>query len=74
MELKYQLKQVLSPRRFLAKELRQMPRHDIRKERLKHDIKECFLTSKKFDEFEHKIKQKGYEIFKARGIACSNFM
>jgi hypothetical protein len=66
MELKYELKQVLSPRRFLAKELRQILRHDVRKERLKHDIKECPTTSKNHGEFEHKIKQKGYEIFKAR--------
>ncbi len=69
MELKHDLKQVLSPRRFLKKELRQIPRNDIRKERLKHDVKECLITSKNYSEFENKMKQKGYEIIKARGIA-----
>jgi hypothetical protein len=69
MELKHKLKQVLSPRRFLAKELRQIPRHDLRKQQLKNDIKECLTASKNYNEFENKIKQKGYEIIKARGIA-----
>ncbi len=69
MELRHELKQVLNPRRYLAKELRQLSRQDIRKEQLKHDIKECLITSKNYSEFENKIKQKGYEIFKARGIA-----
>lgn len=69
MELKYNLKQVLNPRRFLAKGIRQLPRHDARKEKLKNDIKDCLIASKNFGEFENKIKQKGYDIFKARGIA-----
>jgi hypothetical protein len=69
MELKHELKQVLSPKRFLTKELRQIPRHDLRKEQLKNDIKESLAASKNYSEFENKIKRKGYEIFKARGIA-----
>jgi len=69
MELKYELKQVLSPRRFLSKELRQIPRYDARKEQLKGDIKECLTASKSYNEFENKMKQKGYELIKARGIA-----
>ena len=72
METKHALKQVLNPRRFLAKELRQMPRHDVRKEHLKNEIEECLVSSKNYSEFENKIKQKGYEIFKARGIAFRN--
>jgi uncharacterized protein (UPF0335 family) len=69
MELKYELKRVLSPRRFLSKELRQIPRYDARKEQLKGDIKECLTESKSYNEFENKMKQKGYELIKARGIA-----
>lgn len=69
MEIKHELKRVLSPRRFLAKELKQMPRHDLRKEQLKHDIKGCLYSSKNYSEFENKMKQKGYEIYKGRGIA-----
>src|SRR4030095_7441465 len=55
MELKHELKQVLSPRRFLSKELRQIPRYDLRQEQLKQDIKECLIASKNYSEFEHKI-------------------
>jgi|SRR6266498_2903362 len=69
MELKHNLKQVLSPRRYLSKELRQVPRHDVRKEQLKQNIKECLITAKNYSEFENKMKQKGYEIIKGRGIA-----
>jgi len=69
MELKHELKQVLSPRRFLAKELRQLPRQDMRKEKLKNDIKESLISAKNCGEFENNIKQKGYEVIKARGIA-----
>src|SRR4030095_1355126 len=58
-----------APKRFLTKELRQIPRHDLRKEQLKNDIKESLAASKNYSEFENKIKRKGYEIFKARGIA-----
>jgi hypothetical protein len=39
MELKYELKQVLSPR-LLSKEERLIPRQDIRKEQLKKDIQQ----------------------------------
>ncbi len=35
MELKFDLTQVLSPRRFLPKDQRQIPRQDARKEKLK---------------------------------------
>jgi hypothetical protein len=69
MELKYELRQVLSPGRFLSKELRQIPRHDARKDQLKGAIKECLASSKNYNEFENKMKQKGYEVIKARGIA-----
>ena len=65
MELKHELKQVLSPRRFLAKELRHILRHDARKELLKRDIKECLSASKTYSEFENKIMQKGYDLIKA---------
>lgn len=69
MELKYSLQQVLSPRRFLSKDMRQLPRYDARKEAIKNDIRQCLLLSKSYHEFEDKMKQKSYQVIKGRGIA-----
>lgn len=69
MELKYGLQQVLSPRRFLSKEQRHIPRLDQRKEKLRRDIRECMNVSKNYQEFEQKMKQRNYQVLKARGIA-----
>jgi len=69
MELKHGLQQVLNPRRYLAKEFRNIPRLDQRKEQLKEDIKTCLMMAKDYPEFEHKMKSLRYEIIKARGIA-----
>lgn len=69
MELKHDLKQVLSPRQFLPKELRNIPRIDTRKEAIKNDIREALLSSKNYDEFEALMKQKKYEVIRGRGIA-----
>ena len=41
MEVKYGLKQVLSPSRYLSKEQRQIPRNDHRKEQIKAHIREA---------------------------------
>jgi len=68
MELKYDLKQVLSPRRYLSQEQRNIPRHDQRKERLQQDIKEVLSKSANYQQFEQRMKQKGYQITKGRGI------
>ncbi len=68
-ELKYNLKQVLSPRKYLKPDQRNIPRLDTRKEKLKTNIKECLSDSKSFIEFEIKIKERGYEIIKGRGIS-----
>ncbi len=69
MELKYNLQQVLSPRRFLSQEMRQLPRYDGRKEVMKDDVRQCLLASKSYSEFEEKMKQRGYQVVKGRGIA-----
>ena len=68
MELKYDLKQVLSPRRYLSQEQRNIPRHDQRKERLQQDIKDVLSKSANYQQFEQRMKEKGYEITKGRGI------
>jgi hypothetical protein len=72
MELKYQLKQVLSPRRYLSQEQRNIPRHDQRKERLQQDIKQVLSKSSNYQQFEQRMKEKGYAITKGRGISFTD--
>ncbi|MDH7459688.1 relaxase/mobilization nuclease domain-containing protein [Chitinophagaceae bacterium 26-R-25] len=69
MELKYNLKQVQSPRQFLSRELRQSPRQDQRKEKLKKDIKDGILNARSYQEFEQRMNALKYEVIKSRGIA-----
>ena len=69
MEVKYNLKQVLSPRAFLSKEMAVTPRLDSRKEAMKTDIRISLLKSKTFSEFVSLMKQKNYEVIKGRGVA-----
>lgn len=69
MELKYELKHVLSPKRYLSREQRQLPRLDQRKERLREHIRTNLSASKSYGQFEGKIKELGYQVLKGRGIA-----
>ena len=69
MEKRYNLQEVLSPRKFLSKEQRLIPRHDSRKERLKKDIRETLQQVTTYQEFERKMKSLGYAVLKGRGIS-----
>lgn len=69
MEEKHGLQKVLSPRRYLPKEQRHLPRTDERKEKLRQDIKQCLAISKNYEEFKLQMKKLGYQVNKARGIA-----
>lgn len=69
MEQKLQLKQVLSPRLYLSQKERLIERHDIRKDELKQRIQLSIRQSRSYLEFEHRIKQYGYEVIRGRGIA-----
>jgi hypothetical protein len=69
MEKKYNLKEVLSPRKFLSKEQRLIPRNDSRKERLKKDIRETLQQVTTYLAFEQKMKSLGYTVLKGRGIS-----
>lgn len=69
LEVKHELKQVLSPNAFLPKELRNYQRLDERKERLKSHIKQSLASSKNYEEFEQKMEQLKYEVIKMRGKA-----
>ncbi|SEP29147.1 Relaxase/Mobilisation nuclease domain-containing protein [Niastella yeongjuensis] len=69
MEKKYNLREVLNPRKFLSKEQRLIPRQDMRKERLKNDIRDTLQHVTKYQEFEQKMKSLGYSVLKGRGIS-----
>lgn len=69
MELKHGLQQVLSPRRYLSREQRNIPRLDARKELLQKNIRECLFIAKNYHGFERMMKGRHYEVLKARGIA-----
>ena len=69
MEEKHGLQKVLSPKRFLSKDLRHLPRTDQRKEKLRKDIRNCLSQSRSYSEFEQQLKRLGYQVSKARGIA-----
>jgi hypothetical protein len=72
MELKYDLQKVLNPRKYLPKEQRNLPRYDQRKEKLRQHIKEALKGCKEFAQFEQKMKERGYEITKGRGISFTD--
>ena len=72
MEEKHGLQKVLSPRRYLPKEQWHLPRIDMRKEKLRQDIKKCLIASKNYSDFELQIKKLGYQVHKARGIAFTD--
>lgn len=69
MEQRYHLQQVLSPRQFLSKEQRVIPRHDQRKAHIREHIRESLAASRSYEEFERLMKEKKYEVIKGRGIA-----
>ena len=74
IEIKYDLQRVLSSKKFLTKELRQIPRVDTRKEAIKKDIQNALLLSKTYNDFESYLKDKKYQIIKGRGIAFNDKM
>lgn len=73
LEIKHELKQVLSPGRFLSREQRlehkQEKRIDHRKERLKENIWECLLIASDLQDFVRKMEQQGVQVIKSRGIS-----
>ncbi len=69
MELKFRLKQVLSPKQFLSKEQRLLPRNDERKKQLSLLIRRTLYNAKDFDHFVRLMQSKGYKVIKGRGIS-----
>jgi hypothetical protein len=72
VEKKHKLEQVLSPRKFLSKEQRKLPRQDIRKEALKAVITGCLKQSVNMQDFTNKATAQGYTIELGRGIAFTD--
>jgi hypothetical protein len=72
MELKYELKQVLSPRRYLSKEQRNIPRFDQRKELLRNNIQQSLKECCTLQQFEVAMHERGYKIIKGRGISFAD--
>ncbi|MDN3656060.1 relaxase/mobilization nuclease domain-containing protein [Ferruginibacter paludis] len=68
LEKEYHLREVLSARRFLSQEQRQIPRHDIRKEQLRHDLQQTLQKVNDYEAFHKQMQQLGYKIIKGRGI------
>jgi hypothetical protein len=72
MELKYELKQVLSPRKYLSKEQRNIPRFDQRKELLRNNIQQALKECYNLQQFEVAMNKRGYQIIKGRGISFAD--
>ncbi|MBA3829950.1 MAG: relaxase/mobilization nuclease domain-containing protein [Taibaiella sp.] len=68
LEQQYQLKEVLSPRKFLSPKERLLPRQDIRKDKLRTDIRQTLEKVNQYPAFEQHMKALGYKVIKARGI------
>ncbi|MEP6683597.1 MAG: relaxase/mobilization nuclease domain-containing protein [Parafilimonas sp.] len=68
-ELKYGLRQVLSPKKFLSKEQRNLPRQDERKKQLNITIRKTIHKSKSLDHFVAMMQAQGYKVIKGRGIS-----
>jgi len=72
LEKQYHLKEVLSPRAFLSREERLLPRHDKRKEQLKNDIEQTLKKVNNYSDFEKKMTDLGYKVIKGRGISFTD--
>src|SRR5664279_1507712 len=69
MELKFGLVQVASPRAFLPKEQRQIPRNDSRKNNIRSVLQDAIRDCKSLDEFYKSAEAKGFQVVKSSGIA-----
>ena len=69
MELKLNLRQVLSPRKYLSQEQRLLPRSDERKKVLALAIRNAISNSKDIEHFTRMMHSKGYKVIKSRGIS-----
>jgi hypothetical protein len=59
----------LGPRRYQSQQQRQLPRHGMRLDRLREQIRLSLQAAKDYPAFEQKMQQQGYTVYKDRGIA-----
>jgi hypothetical protein len=69
MEKELGLHPVLSPKRFLPKVLRNVPRNDVRKKALREHLLSGLFNAKDYHSFERAMKGLGYRVERGRGIA-----
>jgi len=69
-ELRHGLTQVLNPYRYRSEEERQLPRHDLRLDRLKEDIHQSLLLSGDLAAFKTAMEGRGYKVYqREKGFA-----
>ncbi len=68
-ELKYNLVQVISPRRFLSKDQKLIPRNDERKQKMKAILKEVLGGCKSIEDYCKRVEALGIQVIKERGIS-----
>jgi hypothetical protein len=69
-ELRHGLRQELNPRRYLTKEQLRIPRHGLRLDKLRDNIRAALLESRDYPQFEHHMRERGYSVLKGeKGIA-----
>lgn len=69
MEFKFNLRQVLSPKKFLSRDQRNLPRQDERKKQLNITIRKTIHKSKSLDHFLAMMQSQGYKVIKGKGIS-----
>jgi hypothetical protein len=69
MELKYGLVQVASPRAFLPREQKLIPRNDSRKNNIRSVLQDAIRDCKSLDEFYKSAENRGFQVVKSSGIA-----
>lgn len=73
LEIKYELKQVLNPQKFMTLKQRQEHSHeqriDQRKEQLKQNIRDCLLNATDLPDFIRQMEQRKIQVVKSRGIS-----
>jgi hypothetical protein len=69
LELKYDLKPVLSPRLFLGEKDKHLPRQDQRQESLTQLIRENLLEAENYSDFKTRMENQHVRVIKGRGIA-----
>jgi hypothetical protein len=69
MEVRYGLVRVASPRAFLAKEQKQIPRNDSRKNNIKAVLQDAIRDCTSLEAFYKAAEARGFQVVKTRGIA-----